>query len=112
MPFRKSDVRMNDGFALLDESRHLQQPDVERQIDLARRCESGHLSYAEVLEDYPFDPLSAFLSVDYRLMPRLEPYREEAHAPGCDLTAHEAEGYWKDKIYGPLVEYEVPEMHA
>jgi hypothetical protein len=109
MPFRKSDVRMNDGFAPLDQSRHMQQPEVAREIDLAHRCESGSLSFEEVLEDYPFDPLSAFLSVDYKLISKPKPYEME-HAPGCDISGEEAEDYWRDKIYGPVVEYEVPEM--
>ncbi len=112
MPFPKSDIKMEDGFAHLDESRHKQEPDVEREIDMARRCESGHLSYAQVPEDYPFEPESAFFGVDYQLIIRPEPPREVEHVPECDLSGEENTGYWKDKIYGPLVEYEVPEMRV
>jgi hypothetical protein len=110
MPFRKSDIKMEDGFAHLDESRHKQQPDVEREFDLARRCESGHLSYAEVPEDYPFDPVSAYAGFDYQFIFRPTPVREVEHAPECDLSGEETGNYWKDKIYGPWVEFELPEM--
>ena len=110
MPFRKSDIKMNDGLVGLDESRHRQQPDVEREIDLARRCESGHLSFAQVPEDYPFEPESALFGVDYKLLVRPEPIREVTHARECDLSREENEGYWRDKIYGPVFEYEIPEL--
>ncbi|MFH0809117.1 MAG: hypothetical protein V2A77_01395 [Pseudomonadota bacterium] len=103
---------MNDGMAHLEESRHKQQKDVEREIDLARRCESGHLSFAQVPEDCPFEPESAFFGVDYRLEVRPEPGARVERVPECDLTAKEADDYWKDKIIGPWVEYEWPEMHV
>lgn len=110
MPFPKSDIKMNDGFAHLEESRHKQQPDVEREIELARRCESGHLSWAEVPEDHPFDPISAYAAFDYQFIYRPEPVREVEHATECDLKPEETVSYWKDKIYGPWVEFDLPEM--
>lgn len=112
MPFPPSKIKMEDGFAHLDESRHNQQPDVEREIDMARRCESGHLSYAEVPEDYPYDPMSAYAAFDYRFIYKPTAVREVRHVPECDLKPDENRDYWKDKIYGPLVEFEVPEMRV
>jgi len=109
MAFRKSDTRMNDGYVPLDGARHMQEPDVEREIELARRCESGHLSFAEVPEDYTFEPESAFFGVDYRLEVKPAPVHEVTHGRECDLSREEATGYWKDKIYGPWVEFEIPE---
>jgi hypothetical protein len=110
MPFKKSAQKMEDGFAHLDESRHMQEPDVEREIDMARRCESGHLSYAEVAEDYPFEPISAFEAFGYQLLVKPPVVRPVERVRECDLTPRDTEDYWKDKITGPWAEAGFPEM--
>jgi len=107
LPFKHADIRFNDGFVPLDGSRHMQEPDVEVEIDKARRCETGHLSYAQVVEDYPYEPINSFYVADLivrnPVTPWTPPPSEELgmgeRTSGCDLETGEAMDWFHGKIF-------------
>jgi len=104
-------LKMNDGFVPLDGSRHMQDPAMRHEMELAERCETGHLSFVEVVEDYPFDNQSAY--IDYRLEERI-PATSTFGLGGveCDLTPEVNLAAFKGKITPPWYEYDLPRIGA
>jgi hypothetical protein len=104
-------VKMNDGFVPLDGSRHMQDEAMRHEAELAERCEEGHLSFAEVVEDYPFDNESAY--IDFRLEAPI-PVTGTFGLGGveCDLTGEANEAAFRGKILPPWYEYDLPRIGA
>ena len=104
-----SAIKMNDGFVPLEGSRHLQEPEVEHEMVLAERCEEGHLSFAEVVEDYPFDNISAY--IDYKLEERIPATRTFGQGGvECDLREEANLAAFKGKILPPWYEHDLPRI--
>jgi len=104
-------MRMNDGFVPLDGSRHMQNEAMRHEAELAERCETGHLSFAEVVEDYPFDNESAYTG--YRLDPRLPEVSTFGQGGvECDLSTEANDAAFKGKITPPWYEYDLPRIGA
>lgn len=103
-------LKMNDGFVPLNGSRHMQDEAMRREIRLAEACEEGHLSFAEVVEDYPFDNESAYIG--FRLEESIPVERRVVGGVECDLSPDDNVAAFRGKIMPPWYEHDLPKIGA